>query len=242
MRILITLVFAFVALIVSGQISTDRPTQSFSPYVMPSGKLQIESGFVSERPQSKVDYYNVTYSNTLIRFGVVEGFEFRVTQNYLGARTFGTGENGWSATSVGTKVHLNEEANGIPQIAVIGTYSFANGSGPFKADTGIGDIRMLFRNTLSDRVTLDYNIGSIWDGDGALGAYTLCLGISATDKLGVFLEPYGFFGKSAPADHRFNTGFTYLISDDFQVDASIGNGLVPRAPDYFLSFGVGILF
>lgn len=242
MRVNFFTLFMFCVFLGYGQISTDRPTQSFSPYVMPIGKFQIESGFVSERPQVKVDYYNVTYLNTLMRLGVTEWFELRAVQNYQGQRTLGTSDNGWSATSIGTKVHIKEESGGIPQMAVIGTYSFANGSGIFKSENSVQDVRLLFRNTISDRVTLDYNLGSIWDGEGALGAYTLCLGISATDRLGVFLEPYGFFGKSAPADHRFNTGFTYLITDNFQVDGSVGNGLVPRAPDYFISFGVGILF
>jgi hypothetical protein len=242
MRSFITLFFVLTTLFVAGQISTDRPTQSFSPFSMPAGKVQLESGFASERPQSKVDYYNVTYVNALVRAGITKGFELRVTQNYLGERTLGAGDNGWSATSLGTKIQLIEEKDLLPQIAVIGTYSFAGGSGNFYAGQGVTDIRFLFRNNLSDRVSLDYNVGSVWDGEMTTGIYTLCLGFSATDKLGIFLEPYGFFAKNTPSDHRFNTGFTYLVTDNFQLDGSIGNGLVSRSPDYFMAFGASILF
>ena len=60
------------ALVAFGQIDTDRPTQSFSPHVMPKGKAQAELGFLSERPTNGVDQYNVTYLNTLLRYGVID--------------------------------------------------------------------------------------------------------------------------------------------------------------------------
>jgi hypothetical protein len=242
MRILITLTFILVYVFAVAQISTDRPTQSFSALTMPAGKLQLESGFLSERPNAKVAFYNVTYLNALVRFGVVEGFELRVTQNYVGERILGNGNNGWSPTSLGTKVHIREGKGNLPEIGIIGTYTFTNGSTDFSPADAVSDIRLLFRNTISDRVSLDYNLGAFWDGSATTGIYTLCFGFSATDKFGVFFEPYGFFTKNTPTDHRFNTGFTYLVSDNFQLDGSVGNGLVPKAPDYFVAFGASILF
>ena len=68
------------------------------------------------------------------------------------------------------------------------------------------------------------------------------IGVGLTDELSVFFEPYGFFAKNTPTDQRFNTGLTYLVSDHFQLDASIGNGLTSRAPDYFLGIGASVLF
>lgn len=224
------------------QINTDRPTQSASAFVLPQGEIQAEVGFLSERPFKRVDLYNVQYLNTLIRVGVLNGVELRLTQNFLGTRINGEGPNGLSPTTLGTKIHLLEENAGIPQISVIGQVTLANGGKGFESDVSTKEMRLNFQNTISDRVSLGYNIGGIWAGsENTLGLYSVVLGISIAPDLTFFLEPYGFIAKNTPKDGRFNTGLIYAASDKFQMDISAGNGLTKKAPDYFLSFGVTVL-
>jgi len=226
-----------------GQIITDRPTQSFSPFVVPQGGFQAEAGFVSERPDAGEDFYNVTYTNLLLRYAVVEWAEVRLVQNYLGERGGVGAINGFSGTTIGTKIHLNHEQGVLPQMGIIAGYTFENGDPAFRLEDPVKDIRVSFQHTLSDRFSLGYNIGTFWMGDDPVTyLYTLVLGLSATDKLGLFVEPYGFFARNTPADNRFNAGATYLLSDDYQVDVSFGNAMSKRAPDYFISFGIAGLF
>ncbi len=122
-------------------------------------------------------------------------------------------------------------------------YTFTNGDAQFSNEDPITDLRVLFQNDLSDKVTLAYNFGGLWSGgEGAVGVYTVMIGIAATSQLGFFLEPYGFFTKNEPTDNRFNAGLTYLVSDNFQLDLSAGNGLTRKAPDSFVSVGASIMF
>ncbi len=224
------------------QINTDRPTQSASAIVLPKGAFQLEAGFLSERPNSKIDAFNVQYVNALFRFGLLEGVEIRLTQNYLGYHTTGSKVNGMSPTTLGTKIHLLNENDGLPQISIIGQITLPNGSGFFQAKKATQELRFNFQNTLSDRLSLGYNLGVAWDNDGLVSLYTAVLGISFSDNLTFFLEPYGFLAKDTPHDSRFNTGLIYVVSDNFQLDISAGNGLTKRAPDYFVSFGAAVLF
>ena len=226
----------------TAQINTDRPTQSASAIVLPKGAIQLEAGFLSERPLSRVDQYNVQYLNALLRAGLFDGVELRLSQNYVGMRINGDGSNGLSPTTIGTKVHLFEENSGIPQISVIGQVTFANGTDQFQPDKSIQELRFNFQNAISDNVGLGYNLGGIWDGFETIGLYSVVLGISVAPTLAFFLEPYGFIAKNTPHDGRFNTGLIYAGSDNFQLDISVGNGLTKRAPDYFLSVGIAAHF
>ncbi len=78
-----------------------------------------------------------------------------------------------------------------------------------------------------------------WDGEtpDATFLYTLTTGFSLSEKLGCYVEVYGFAPQNDTADHRFDGGFTYLISDNFMIDASGGFGITENAPDYYTAFG-----
>jgi len=242
MRGFILIALLIVTLQVSGQIVTDRPTQSFSPYIQPHGTVNIETGFVSERPFSRVDVYNVTYLNALVRYGLIDWLELRVTGNYVGTRTNGQGVNGWTPLTVGTKIHINDQTNnGFPQTGLLAHVTLQGNDENFGSTETVQDIRILLQEDVHHKFVIAANLGTFWsESQSATGVYSVMIAFSATDQLGIFLEPYGFFAKDTPGDQRFNAGFTYLVSDDFQLDASLGNGLTPRSPDYFLAFGASV--
>ena len=54
-------------------ISTDRPNQTESPFALPMGHIQIETGISIEDSQS-----NIT---TLFRIGIINGIEVRLKNN-----------------------------------------------------------------------------------------------------------------------------------------------------------------
>ena len=58
----------------------------------------------------------------------------------------------------------------------------------------------------------------------------------------MFAEYYGYLNKFEKADHRFDAGFTYLISDNFQVDTSAGVRISEISPHYSLSAGASYRF
>lgn len=222
-------------------IVTDRPTQSAAASVMPKGNLLIEAGFVSEKVTSNIS--NTTFGNFHFRFGLFEGVEIRLTQNYVGVKNdltdFST--SGLSPLTIGTKIHLVDEDGSVPQISVIGQVTLSNGDNAFKPAKGIAEVRFNFTNTLSDQLSLGYNLGMSFPEDTPTSFYTIVLGYSLADKWTVFAEPYGSFANS-DSDHRFNTGLIYLCSNTIQFDISAGIGLSDVSPDSFIGFGAAIGF
>jgi len=67
------------------------------------------------------------------------------------------------------------------------------------------------------------------------------LGYGITEKLKVYIEPYGFLTNNGDELHLINGGFTYLINNDIQLDLTGGLGLNEIAPDNFVSCGASFL-
>ena len=221
-------------------IVTDRPTQSAASAVVPKGTSILEYGFIYERASANLT--NVTWANMLARVGIMEGVEFRLTQNALQVGpSFSSEENisGLSPTTLGTKVHLLNEKGALPQTSVIGQVTLENGEGAFRPESPFPEVRLNFSNTLSDQFSLGYNLGMGFPDDNTYTLYTLVLGYALSDGLTAFVEPYGFFFEDT-SDHRFNTGLIYLLKDNFQVDLTVGFGLSESSPDYFIGFGAAL--
>ena len=95
------------------------------------------------------------------------------------------------------------------------------------------------QHTLSDKISLGYNLGAEWDGETPEPTfiYTLTSGFALSEKTGFFIELYGFAPQQDKAEHRFDGGFTYLVTNDLMLDASAGFGITDNAPDYFTAIG-----
>lgn len=225
----------------SDPIITDRPTQSAAAAVTPKGNLLIEAGFLLERTTPNVT--NITFSNFHFRYGIIEGVEIRLTQNYLGTRNDLTdlNINGLSPLTLGTKIHLLEEDGAIPQVSVIGQVTLSNGDNAYRPSKSTPEVRLNFANTLSDQFSLGYNLGVSFPEDNTITFYTVVLGYAFADKWTAFVEPYGSFA-SGNGDQRFNTGLIYLCSNNIQFDVSAGWGLSDISPDSFIGFGAAIGF
>jgi hypothetical protein len=65
----------------------------------------------------------------------------------------------------------------------------------------------------------------------------LTTGCAITEKLGSYVELFGFAPQKQTANHSFDGGITYLITNDFMLDLSSGVGLTELAPDYYCAFG-----
>jgi hypothetical protein len=93
-------------------------------------------------------------------------------------------------------------------------------------------------------VSLAYNLGIEWYGEnaGQTYIYTITNGYSLTNKLGGYLEVYGFLPAQSPPDHRVDGGITYLVNKDFILDFSAGFGLVNSLLKNYFSLGVSYRF
>lgn len=228
------------------EIVTDRPDQTEAPILVPTGGLQVETGFIYEKDHSRsVTTTNFTYNTTLIKYGVNEHFELRFITEYLGERTEVEESpvakiKGFSPLALGVKIKLADEKGFLPQAALIGHINLRSGSKEFTPDFTAADFRFTFAHTLSERFSLSYNLGVEWDGETPEAAflYTASIGYLISDKIGVFVEGYSFFPENSQADNRVDAGITYKITPVVQWDISGGLGLSENAPDSFLSTGL----
>lgn len=241
--LLILLVFNFSAgfsqdLIGNEPITTDRPDQTESPTLVPKGMFQMESGFSYE--QANPSESAIMSPTLLWKYGINENFELRLITEYSINKIDGKSTSGLNPVLVGFKVRLAEEKGLLPKMSFIGHLVIPDlASKGYRADYYAPEFRFTMQHSLSEKISLSYNLGAEWDGftPEATFIYTLATGFELTDKLGVYTEVYGFAPQQAIANHRFDAGFTYLLSNDTMVDLSGGFGLTENAPDYFAAVG-----
>lgn len=226
---------------------TDRPDQTESASVITHKGFQIESGFLFERYDSSTS--NTTYNSTLVRYGLLENVELRLGVAYLGTNVSLDGgsfdRSGLAPVTVGAKLFLREEGDGLPQLAFLTTLTIPNtGSTVFESENLGADIRINGEYSLNEAMSFGANLGVAWSGveteDYAVGIYTAVIGMSLSEKLGAFAELYGFLPKEGKNDHRWDAGLTYAVNEDFQLDFSTGIGLSKVSPDFFISLGLSI--
>jgi Putative MetA-pathway of phenol degradation len=237
------LVINFMQIEAQTSIQTDRPDQTECPFITPVGFIQAENGFTYEN----VDKNNksITLPTILWKYGINKNFEFRLITEANSIKSYGNKVSGLVPTIIGFKVIVSEEKGIIPATGFIGHLAIPNAaSTKFKASYFAPSFRFNMQHTLSKRFTLAYNLGAEWDGETPEPTfiYTLTSGMSITEKLGAYVELYGFAPQNDKADHRADGGFTYLITNDVMVDISGGFGITKESPDNYFALGFSYRF
>src|SRR3954466_16405614 len=85
---IIAIILLFAPMILVGQtqeLITDRPDQSNSPVLIPTGAIQIETGVAIEKKHySRGSVTNYTFNDMLVKLGVNQNFEARIGVTYVG--------------------------------------------------------------------------------------------------------------------------------------------------------------
>lgn len=219
-------------------LQADRPDQTECAALVPPGYIQAETGFLYEK--RGLDARSFLFPSILWKYGVNDRFEVRLITE-VGMEEYGEERiSGFYPLTVGFKTRLLDENGIVPQTAFLGHLtSCMSGKEAFRPEWLAPSFRLSMQHTLSDRLSLGYNLGTEWSGNSNKPTYiyTLASGISLTPQLGGFIEVYGYFPVEEDADHRFDCGVTYLVSNDFMIDLSAGVGITQNAPDSFISLG-----
>jgi Putative MetA-pathway of phenol degradation len=230
-------------------LSADRPDFTEGTSIIPRGHVQVEGGTTLTRVED-VDIH--TLGELLVRFGIGERSEGRIG---LGSYTRiddgiagGSEISGFEDPAVELKVRFTEEAGelapGQPAVALILGTTVPAGDKELTSDEWVPAAVFAFGWDL-DRFSVGANLGGSYEpGDDrfvqAFGSLTG--GFSVTDRLGTYVEWYGFSEeeKDGPSTHYVNGGISFLINDDLIVDARIGTGLNDADPDWFAGVGGAI--
>ncbi|WP_299337850.1 transporter [uncultured Psychroserpens sp.] len=233
--------------IASEPLVTDRPDATESPTTITPGFVQVETGaFYESFEDNSIKFETYTYNTTLVRLGLLDNLEFRVGWDFVEGRTSVNGNrlndvaSGFNPLLLGTKIAISEEKGWRPEIGVLGHIylPFTAGEDYRPETTGV-DFIFSFAHTLSEKSSLGYNLGARWQDDSPEAAYlySLSYGYSISDTLGTYLEVYGNLPEDSKSNHLWNTGLTYLISNNVQLDATIGTSIT-EGQDLLLSAGV----
>ncbi|MEM7084739.1 MAG: transporter [Bacteroidota bacterium] len=218
---------------------TDRPDATESPNTVSVGTIQIETGgfytsFEETIDGDKIKHEVLGYNTTLLRYGILDNLELRLGWNFEEGQTTVNNvklmdvTSGFSPLLAGVKVNITEEDGWLPTIGLLGhLYLPLTAGNDYKPETTGADLRFSFDHTLSPKSGLAYNIGAQWGDDSPEVAYvyTLVYGYSITDRLGAYAEVYGDLPENSSANHFWDAGLTYLVSPNFQLDATVGSSI-----------------
>lgn len=219
-------------------IQADRPDQTETPYLVPEGMIQVETGFTLQKNNtfSKTN----TLPSTLWKYGLNENFELRLITSFTSENNNNETISGLIPVLIGCKIKISNENGFIPKTSFIGHLLIPKlASKPFQADYFAPKFRFVMQHTLSNKFSLSYNLGAEWNGFSAEPTfiYTLTTGFSFSEKIGMYIETFGFAPQKDKANHSFDGGITYLINDNFMLDLSSGFGITKNAPKNYFAIG-----
>lgn len=227
-------------------LSTDRPDTTESPYTVDKGHFQIEMEMASMTRDGGGESYalgeiNLKYgiaANTDLQWvissyeheaGDPEGFgdmQLRLKQNLWG------NDGGDTALAIMPFVQLPTGNSGVSSNEVEGgiivPFAF---EGIWGWSHGVQAEVDLVADELSDGHHFEFLVS-------ATAAHDL------TDKLGCFFELVGIVGEGSEADTEayFNTGLTYQLAENFQLDGGVRVGLTNDSDDFTPFVGISAKF
>lgn len=221
--------FIFFLLLLSGSIyaqqeiiSTDRPDQSEGVYTMQKGILQVETG-LTNHSKSLV-------SNTALRYGVGKSTEIRLSsdiQHY--------GKTSIENIGISAKQRIYTSNSGLPSITAVGYINHT----PNEDKKWSTDFTMAFEHSISEKFSLDWNIGVNQRFKGFI--YTSILNYSPMETLNIFAEYFLNFGN-IQANHNLDFGVMYAINPNFQIDIALGQSIFSNDRNPFAVVGLSYRF
>lgn len=233
--------------IYSEPLVTDRPDATEASSTVGKGVLQFETGGIYESyEENNVKNETYTYNTMLVRYGLLDNLELRLGWDFVEGITKINGNkldnvsSGLLPLLLGMKVKIAKEKGCMPELALIAhVYPIFSASSDYRTEyTGV-NFRLALSHELSEKSSLGYNIGSQWGNDSpkAAAIYSVSYGRSITNKLGIFAELYGDLPEDSSANHYWDAGLTYLVSNDLQLDAYFGTSFT-EGQDLLLGAGL----
>jgi hypothetical protein len=227
-------------------LSSDRPDFTEGTSTVPLGHVQLEAGITW---QEIGEEDSLSAGELLIRYSFTDNLEARLgLGSWTRIEVPGDQLDGYEDPVVQMKIRLTPPADdrppGFPAVALLVGTSVPVGSEELTADEWEPEALLAFDWILSDMISLGANLGVAFpsaDGDRFDQVLaSVSAGIAATDRLGVFVETYGFSEEEpdGEATQYVDTGVTFALTDGLQLDARIGFGLNDPSPERFVGVGV----
>lgn len=226
-------------------IVTDRPDFTESAQTVPAGRAQLEGGVSFSRTGADEEQ---PMGELLLRLGTGSRTELRVNVgSYLQTRGPDGRASGFEDIALGFKLKLRDASRrhglGVPDVALLAETSLPTGARAFRENATQPEVKLCLAWDLSERVGLSSNLNYAYPSEAGerFGepSGSVSVSYSLAERTGAYLELFGFApsGRGRPNTSYLNGGVTYLVTNDYQLDARAGVGLNGRSNDYFLGMG-----
>jgi hypothetical protein len=232
---------------------TDRPDFTEASVTVGRGVAQIEMGWTySYDNDGTTATKSHSYPETLFRYGMLaEWFELRVAWNNANEESAGVRNSGSEDLYLGIKLALTPQEGILPEMALMPQMNVPTGSRFFTADEVQPGLNWLYGWDVTESISTAGSTQFNRTLDDATGnAYTewaqsWTIGYSLAERVGAYTEWFALFphgADEARAQHYFNGGLTFLLTDDVMWDIRAGVGLNDAADDYFCGTGLSLRF
>lgn len=235
------------------EMSTDRPDATESPITVDAGHFQIEASFFDysrdRADGAKTEVW--TYGSFNLKAGLLNNVDLQVVfDSYID-------ESGRSRSSTGSfsdvqtrlKINLWGNDGGATALGLMPFVKIPTGTA-LSNDKWEGGVIVPFAMDIADGIGLGLMAEADFVYDEDSGGYetewvhTAVIGIDLTEKLGTFIEYMGVAGSADGFKYQasFNTGLTYGLTDNVQLDAGVRIGLNDAAEDFGVFTGISMRF
>ena len=144
---------------------------------------------------------------------------------------------GVSNTQIGLRYNILQRKGAIPAVGIQGRLLLKAQSKTYQREKTGAKFILATGNKITDWLSVGTNWMLTWTGNAPTpqGSYVLNLSFSIDEKWGSFAEIYGNLNNF---DTNFDAGFSYLVNNDLQLDASAGWQGQEALEDWFIDFGV----
>ncbi len=235
-----------------GNLVTDRPDFTESAEVVGPWVFQFEGGAsVSGESPDGISVRSFGMPFALVRLGIAKKLELRFgTDGFLRETTKVLGQtarvSGMADVGIGAKLKLFDEGGTRPNLAIIPAVSLPSGSPEFTSSGYDPSINFAWAKSLPKGFGLGGNVKfqSSTEGEGRFfqHAVSFSLGHGLFGDTAAYWEVYQIGPMSKDGDDlwMFDAGLTHAVSDNAQLDFSVGRSLSPTTPNWFVGVGFAI--
>ncbi|MGI8907003.1 MAG: transporter [Candidatus Sumerlaeaceae bacterium] len=230
-------------------MATDRPDFTETAETVPPRRIQVESGMTFSRTKNEKSR---SAGELLIRAGLARRLEARIgLPTYTLTQGDGERLSGLEDSSFGVKISLrkgNEEEFDLidPKTAVILDTDLPTGAHVHREPHLQPGAKLCLEWPLGKRLSLASNLNYRYASDTGQQFHQLSgsasLGYDLTERVGVYAETFAFSREDRDGSlvQYVNTGVTYAVRENHQIDARVGTAVTGEKPNVF--FGVGYSF
>lgn len=225
-------------------IRTDRPGQAIVPYTVGKSFFQIQSGIEkSSYSQAGKNNKNFNLDSTL-KWGVSEKLELNTSvvyqQNGL-IQNATDSHRGWSDLQAGLRYNLINKPHGLtPALGLQLRLHTDLVEHLYQTKRTAPSLMFSSHHELTSQISWTNNLGiSYADGfdQSPHTTYVSNISFPITESFGSFVEIFGQL-QSETISVNTDAGLAYLLTNNFQLDASVGYGDHDHTTFYFISTGL----